>query len=382
MMSRSMKPIVFVVIALLMATLACSLPGAGKSTPKAKQTPTIGTQMGTTATKAPAQSGGANTPTTAPQGGEAVPAGEVGSISDLNQGMDTLKSYRMQYVYAFDGKDDQGNPSKGSITSTQEVINGSTDSHVSYEATGDAASSGNAGKIEMYQIGKDSYMISADEQGKEQCAAFSSGDQSNPQDTLFKPSDFLDGVTDARLVKKGETVNGVKADHYTFDQTNMPSSGYTAASGDLWIAQDGGYMVKYVGKSTGSSSIFAAGKDVGEITWDYNLTDINAITEIKPPENCAAPGLSSDIPMPPNTTVDSSFSGLTTLKSTDDTKTVADFYRSTMPSQGWKIDSDNALGDMVMLSLTKADRQLSIVITKEDAGGTSIIITDSTGAGQ
>jgi hypothetical protein len=373
-MFRTMKPLVFVVIVLFMATLACSLPGVSNT---AKATPTLVAKSepaGGTATKTPTPQGGITGST-----GDTGSTGELGSFSDLNQGLDSLNSYQMQYTFAFEGKDDQGNSAKGSVTGAQEVIKASSDSYISFEATGDAASSSINGKIETYQIGQNNYIVTVDAQAKPQCTAFSFSELASQNGMIFKPSDFLTEVKDAKLVKKGETVNEVKADHYQFDQSNLPSSGYSAASGDIWIAQEGSYIVKYTGKATGSSSIFGSGIDVGDMTWDYSLTNINAITAIKPPENCTVPGLTTDIPVPPNTKVDSSYTGLTALTSTDDTKTVADFYRKTLPSQDWKVDTDNAVGDIVMISFTKAARKLSIIITPGDAGGCTVLVSDSQG---
>jgi hypothetical protein len=58
---------------------------------------------------------------------------------------------------------------------------------------------------------------------------------------------------------------------------------------------------------------------------------------------------------------------------------VAAFYKKQMPAQGWKVGEVSALGDLQMITFSKDNRKLSITITKEERGGSSVLITEEKG---
>jgi hypothetical protein len=79
-------------------------------------------------------------------------------------------------------------------------------------------------------------------------------------------------------------------DHYTIDDPENFADGeledledVTIENADVWIAQDGGYLVKMDVVVTGTD---AEGME-GAITIQYDLQDINEIDEIVLPEACA-----------------------------------------------------------------------------------------------
>lgn len=331
---------------------------------------------------APASSG-ANTgaapppaarPTPAPASTEAPPENVTREIKDISGRLDTLKSYRLLFTFSFEGKDEQGKSQNGSIEILQEVIKESNDQHMRMTGSGDTAQ---GDVFEFFQVGGTSYIYSSEGQDKKQCVGFSSDSASGAMPgEMFTPSDIVGGIDKANLVKRGETVNGVVTDHYTFDEGGVSFGSFTNASGDVWVAQDGEFLVKYLGKATGKSDLMGQ-KAEGTFTWEYNINDINKVEAIELPKECENQQQADDIPLPDNATEKGRFGGISTFKSPDAPADVAAFFKKELPAQGWAAGEESALGDLVTLKFTKDDRELSITITKDEKGGTSVLITEN-----
>lgn len=178
------------------------------------------------------------------------------------------------------------------------------------------------------------------------------------------------------LVAKGETVNGVKADHYKVEQSSLGFGTATSQSGDVWLAQSGGYMVKYTGTAQGDFNIFSDTTN-GTTVWTYDLTGANQLKEIVLPAACAdAAAAVSDIPIPPNATDQGNLGDLITFTSPDAPKTVGDYFRGALPGKGWKIVSDTNLDTVIMMTIQKDTRKYTLMISPGNANkGSSVVIT-------
>ena len=132
---------------------------------------------------------------------------------------------------------------------------------------------------------------------------------------FFKPGDIVGGLKQAKLVGKGETVNGITADHYSFDQRAVTFGTFDSANGHVWLAQDGGYPVKYIGTASGKDTIMAGKSAEGTFTWEYNIEDANQVRSIALPKECEGQQPAGDIPVPENATAKNSFGKLITFKS-------------------------------------------------------------------
>jgi hypothetical protein len=259
----------------------------------------------------------------------------------------------------------------------QELIKESKDQHIRFSSSGDAAQgSGKSSSFDLYQLAGTSYMYSPDGQAEQKCIGVTSDRNSQDTSAPFKPSDVVGGLKDARLVSKGETVNGVTADHYTFDEKAISFGTFASAKGDVWIAQDGGFLVKYVGTATGKDSILSGRSAEGTFTWEYNVEDANQVTAIALPKECAGQKPAMDIPVPENATDKTSFGKMITFKTPDTPADMAAFYKKELAKQGWKAGEANAMGDLQTLAFSKDDRKLSVTITKEDSGGSNVLISE------
>jgi hypothetical protein len=181
---------------------------------------------------------------------------------------------------------------------------------------------------------------------------------------------FLDAVIGAEEVGS-ETVNEIEATHYTFDQRALGQDGLTEANGELWVAVDGGYLVKYLLTSKAGPDFFGKGLD-GTLTVDYELTAPNAPVEISLPDDCP-PGLIA-APTLPDATDISSLPGVLSFHSSTSIADAAAFYQKELPPLGWIDGGDAAISDTsTALTFTKEGQAMIVTIDAADQGSTVTI---------
>lgn len=301
--------------------------------------------------------------------------GETIDITDIGGSLAGLQSYRLRFTYSFEGKDAQGQQQQGSIETLEEFIRGSSDHHLRWSSTGTWGGAAQDGVFETFTVDGVSYLYTpAGEQG-EQCLSFSSEDTPPASGAVFEPEDIIGGLQNAELVSRGETVNGVEADHYRFDESDVTFAAFSAARGDVWIAQEGGYLVRYVGEATGSGVLWDG---EGTLRWEYNVEEANKIEAIELPAVCEAQKPADDIPFPENAQDKANFGGTITFSSPDSPSTIAEFYKEQLPAQGWTAGEAQSFAGTESLTFTKENRSLSILIsTDSSSSGSSVLITET-----
>ncbi len=144
---------------------------------------------------------------------------------------------------------------------------------------------GEAGEaMEMVQIGDQQYLSF----GEGQCMS----SQAEEGDTLgteeMQPDEIMGGLQGAQRALPDEVVNGILCRHYTFDEKALVGvSGYSRAQGEVWVAVDGDYVVKYVLEAEGKDP--ATGKE-GQFRMRYEVREVNSGLVIEPPAGCEAAG--------------------------------------------------------------------------------------------
>ena len=389
-MHKRLLQISFIGLVLIVGAVACG-PFAGTSAPTAQPPAAVSTAAavatpagqgeGTAQPTPTSTTGAASAPTSAAAvtpGGVAV--GQTRAIKNASGGLDKLKSYRAHATYAFDGKDKTGQPRTGSLDYTRDVINATQDDHLKVAFTGDAIgdtsnnkSAGTPGGVEMYKVGGNQFLING---GK--CQFIGSGISSTTPNALFSLDTFV-GTDKATVVGRGELVNGIISDHYTFTETAIGTSlnGMKLVKGDAWVAWDG-YLVKVVAQAAGK----VKDGSEGTVNVNYSLESVNNVSPIIQPADCVVPVAVVDVPVPPNATEKKVYGAggqtITTFKSPDPIKAVADFYRQSMPGQGWQATGDKANGaTSIQLTYTKdAGKRTLMANVISQSGVTSVIITD------
>lgn len=316
------------------------------------------------------------------QGGdEALPPAEADqTFGDLESSYAGLESYRTRIVVTVDGQDENGNPVKESMTMNQEANKAQDAYHMVMQQEG--ASTGTPQSFEIYTIGDSFYMLDPNnEMGMDTpCFAMTGSSMGDEMDSfeMLSPDEIFDGIESGDLIQRGETVNGIKTDHYRLKNVAMDGTTMMTESGDIWIAQNGGFIVRFVGEGEGEAGLFGNNTTVnGKMHWEFDLLDVNQVNEITLPDVCVqaeAEGLGS-LPVPPSASDVSQFGPMMTFNSSDAPNVVADFYRQELAAAGYELTEESELGGMFMYTFTKDGQPLNVIITPGEGSGSTVVLT-------
>jgi hypothetical protein len=73
--------------------------------------------------------------------------------------------------------------------------------------------------------------------------------------------------------------------HYTFDQTGLSLPEGVQATGEYWLAGEGGYLLKYILSVQAPLDTIRKGFK-GSFTWEYALSQIDTLQALSLPEDC------------------------------------------------------------------------------------------------
>jgi len=369
-----MKPSRLVIasaLLLLAATLlACNPGGAG---PAAQPT----SPPAEVATNAPVGKPTAAPPasTSAPEATvAAAPTEETFQATKLTEGLAALNSYRAVFTMKFDGTED-GKPSKWTFEIQWEGSKNPPATRMAYLGSGEGqADIAQLSGFEVVQIGDMQYIKFGEGEGN--CMSSSTTESTTPTE-MFKPEDVLGGLSSSRRAGPDETVNGVRAHHYTFDEKALLGlSGLAQAKGEVWVAVDGNYVVKYTLSAEGKDVLFGKANSEGKLDWTYEVSDVNKPLDIKPPAGCE--GQAQDIPIMADATDKTTMGTMITYKSASKLEDVIAFYKEQMPKNGWKASEGEPLitDEMAMLDYEKEGSKSSVTITLDkDSGQVSVLIS-------
>jgi hypothetical protein len=315
-----------------------------------------------------------------PQQLTAVPdrAGTDSQFDNLQDNLDTLQSYRSQLVIELNGKDENENSINETNRFLQEIINAEQSSHLAILNESNGTITQN---IEVFSIGSDYYFLDAskNETGLS-CAIMTDTlivGQMMDSFNMIQTAEMFNDFENGNLIQSDEMVNGIKTDHYQVSNVSLSSSIVTADPADVWVAQDGGFIVKFIGKGQGETTSLTVGAIVtGEITWQYDLTDINQILTIDIPQICldASQNAQQDLPILDNPVELNVFGQILSYKTTVSSEQAANFYKEKMANSGYVLTSDLSYSGLFNFIFTKDGKNVNISIFEEDNGGSSILI--------
>jgi len=371
---KNHRSIGFVLAALLLATMACSLLPFGKD--EAPE-PTVA------AVQEPAA-----LPTEIPEGSSDAskdPSRAGYKIAPLNQS-------RLW---------DEEQPTDISMTMLMELTTDPLASHVTMTTEGmDMGELGDTFNIEMYIIDEkiymtgflgDSWMVMSDE-------------SSDFTDDMFvDPEEFVDAPPQAWRAPDPEMINGVSTWHYAFDEEDVmefaPESvedlEFDSMIVDMWVAVDGGHMVRMEAtmegiKSTANEDMGLPEGEVHQMHMVYNVLEINTPFTIElPPEAANAEPFDplgilgemdevddemlENLPLPDDAEITFSVAGMLqaeTSWSFDETK---DWMFAELAALGWVVDTEfGSAADGYMAFFNMGEKSLSLTLT-ETENGTSIV---------
>ncbi len=283
------------------------------------------------------------------------------NFPDPEAGLADLSSYKATLTLSFDGTRD-GQTEQWS--KTYEMLNTQEPAarQLTIEKTGDVS---DLDAVFMAEVDGAAY----ERRGGNACNA-NVIDQENSQIERLDPVGFLNFVIGADEAG-GETVNEVAANHYTFDERAFGQLGLAKSTGEMWVASEGGYIIKYLVTTNGTADYFGEGVE-GTLTWDYELTDVNQPVAFALPDDCPA-GL-IDAPLLPDA---SNILNMPSIMEYETSSSVTDagaFYQEQIPILGWTLIGEPTISDtLVAQTYTQGDQKMTIII-KADSGVTTVTI--------
>ena len=294
-------------------------------------------------------------------------------LSDVSEGLSSLDSYRATFTMSFDGKDAEGQPEQSAWSFVEEYSKNPPAKRTRFTTseTGDASA---VGSFETIEVDGKTYSIFGD------VCASAGAEEAPTADTTFSPSNVIGDIESSQFVG-AETVNGVSAKHYVVDSSDILALGaYTQAKAETWVADPGGFVVKYTFEATGKGTLLFGTSDAeGTLRWDYEVTSVNQPVDITAPENCG--GAPPDVPLMPDATDTSSFGELTSYTSASAFADVVAFYKEQMPANGWAEDTSGAFTaeNFTTLTFTQDGRTASISITFDTSTNRTTVLISLSG---
>ncbi len=193
-------------------------------------------------------------------------------------------------------------------------------------------------------------------------------------ENLIDPALMLYSITKAAKVGS-EPIHGIASAHYRFDQDSLPlADAKTAASGELWIAEPGGYVTKFILAIQPPAGPGPNGLQAGQ-NWTYELSGVDENAPILLPDGCTE--VLTDVPVMPDAQSVVRNNGFTSFQTTSGAAQVIDFYAKNLSAQGWTNDQELPTGEVNLpftASFTKGERNISLHLTAGDPSGVDVTI--------
>ena len=285
--------------------------------------------------------------------------------TDTKAGLSELLSYQAVLTLTFDGTRD-GQPQKWSKTYTMLATKDPQARQLTIETASDASNPDPVFLAEMNGMGYE-------RRGETACNG-TPIQEGNSLGERLEPASFLTYVIGAEEAGS-ETVNGVTANHYTFDQRALGEQDLTESTGELWVGSDGNYIVKYLLTRKGNADYFGEGME-GTLTVDYQLTEPNQPVTIQLPEDCP-PGL-VDAPLLPDASGVQTVPGTLSYTTSTSIEEAAAFYQQELPSLGWTLEGAAEVTESAALLNYKKNRQnMTVILIATDSVPTVQILLEN-----
>ncbi len=283
------------------------------------------------------------------------------NLPDPKVGLSDLSSYSATLTMSFTGTQD----GQAQQWSRKYVMLASKEPALRQLTVADTGSSGAAQSVYMAELDGADYEV----QGQDACTA-SAVNQGNSLGDVGEPAGYLPYVLGANEAGNG-TINSVPADHYTFDQLALGQQDLTQSTGELWVASNGGYVLKYLLTTQAKADYFGAGIE-GTLTWDYELTGIGKPVTIKLPAGC--PGGMINAPLLAGASNVVTIPGALSFDTSTSLTDAAAFYQKQIPALGWTLQNGAAVqATKAFMDFQQGGQDMTVFITAK-AGVTTVNI--------
>jgi hypothetical protein len=206
------------------------------------------------------------------------------------------------------------------------------------------------------------------------CVTGITGQTENPFSSMLDDGGVLGELEGATLVETNVEMNGVNTNHYTFDESllalNDPTAGeLSAAEGNIWVAADGGYVVRILMEGVGSTGLLGdVSGTKGQMSYELNYFGFNEPVEINPPPGCDGEG-EGEFPIMEGAQNLTSIAGVQTYTTDQPFDTVVDFYKNEMAAAGWSPEIETVSENLASLNYTKDGQNVQINVLEDLTSG-------------
>ena len=308
-------------------------------------------------------------------------SGELPDLSNISAGLEEYNSYRATVNMTFESTE-EGGSSAGLVLETA-VVQEPPASSATIAVSGDMVEeAGGFESMTFAEVGDASYALIPGLG----CVTGGAGEMGSMDQftEIFSTDEILGEISGAEFVGE-ETINGVAADHYTFDESDVEDAegDLQELEGHIYVAQDGNYVTRMVFEGVGAVDLFDEGTDeVGTLVLEFNVTDVGAEFEIELPEGCEESG--AQYPTFEGAADLTSFAGFTSYTVEADLEDVVTFYEDEMAALGYEQPEGEQIFSegSAILSFTGEEMDPVSVIINQDGEGTVSVTITSEAAGE
>ena len=284
------------------------------------------------------------------------------TFPDPSAGLAELTSYKATLTRSFDGTRD-GQARNWTQTSILVTTTEPAARQLTIEKSGTLT---DPNPVFLIEAGGVAYEL-----GAENTCTATEIDPENSTIERLDPTGYLNFVVGADEAGS-ETVNGMAAAHYTFDERALGESGYSKSTGEMWVASEGGYILRYVLTKEGSADYFGEGIE-GTLTLDYELIEVNSIAAVDVPTDC--PTGMVEAPLLPDASNVLKMPSVLSFDTATSLAEAAAFYQEQIPPLGWTIAGEPTITDAsALLAYAEGNQELRVLLTAVDGGGTKVHI--------
>ena len=275
-----------------------------------------------------------------------------------------LNNYRIALSFSFEGAGADANPVQGAVMADGERSLDPLAMTMTFDGFDNASLSGELPF--SFSLIDNIYTFSAPLFG---CATIPAGEFQDPFALLIDTGGFLLG--NAPRMRPDDVINGVPVYGFSLDASNVEPGELDIAkfdSGTVYIAKDGGYLVRLEMNGSGTSEMLSGSPDLeGDITYDLNYFDFNQTVDIKPPEGCTQNSSELEYPVTPDAYQLSRVLGITSYKTDLPLEDVIQFYRDEMPTAGWTLEEEFVSGPIALLSFVGDAGTVQVTLSFDEA---------------
>lgn len=280
--------------------------------------------------------------------------------------VDQIGSYRIELNFAFEGTAD-GAPVRGSVVGSGERTLDPLAMSMRFEAFDNAAQTPELPLA--FSLMESAYTVSSPSMG---CATIPAGELQDPFTLLLDLGGFLTG--EAPRLRPDQEVNGMPVYRFAIDDSNVVPDELDVAEvtdGTIYIAQDGGYVVRLEINGTGTSEELSGEPGlVGQISYSLDYYDFNQPLQIEPPEGCTQAAADLEYPVTDDAYQLSVLPGIVSYRTNISLDEVIQFYKAEMAAAGWTLTDEFAAGPAALLSFSGEAGSVQVTLAADEANGT------------